>query len=367
MIRTTRLIVLAFVIVSSLSGCSKNETGLSQSQIEKLVLTARPGNTTPDIWASAIRESLVELGQPVDKAHVCAVLAVITQESSVSTSPKNRKMADILRKKISTFDSTKVLSFIIQKRLDQYAANGRTFRENMETISSEQDFELWYNEFTSAEITKPILLVFNKDINDLVTTIGSMQVSVKFARNYPKKPSNVGFGTIREILYTCKGGVYYGTAYMLDYKHRYNDWKYVFADYNAGRYASRNAGFQKMLADLSRKRIDLDGDLLNYAEGNNSRSVTYDTFIELLKNKGKEFDEGSVKKDFDQEKRYDFENTYSYKTLSYMHMKKFGSSIYAILPEIPLSSPKFTSRNLTTKWYAMRVKSHFERYMRRKI
>ena len=367
MIRTTRLIVFAFVIASLLGGCSKNDAGLSQSQIEKLVLAARPGNASPDIWASAIRESLVELGQPIDKEHVCAVLAVITQESGVSTSPKNRKMAVILRKKIATFDSSKVLSFIIQTRLDQYAANGKTFRENMETVSSEQDFELWYNEFTSSEITKPILLVFNKDINDLVTTIGSMQVSVKFAQGYPKKPSNVGFGTIREVLYSCKGGVYYGTAYMLDYKHRYNDWKYVFADFNAGRYASRNAGFQKMLADLSRKRIDLDGDLLSYTDGNDSQSVTYDTFIELLKKKGMEFDEESVKKDFDQEKSYEFENTYSYKTLSDMHLKKYGSAIYAILPEISLSSPKFTSRNLTTKWYAMRVKSHFVRYMRRKI
>jgi hypothetical protein len=367
MIRVNRFIVLTFVIASVLCGCSKNDAGLSQSQIEKLVLAARPGNTSADDWASAIRESLIELGQPIDKEHVCAVLAVITQESGLSTSPKNRRMADILRKKIGTFDSNKVLSFIIQTRLDQYAANGKRFRENMDSISSEQDFELWYNEFTSSDITKPILLVFNKDIDDLVTTIGSMQVSVKFAENYPKKPAKVGFGTIRNVLYTCKGGVFYGTAYMLDYKHHYDDWKYVFADFNAGHYASRNAGFQKMLSDLSRKRIDLDGDLLSYEDETGTPSVTYDTFIELLKKNGKEFDEGRIKKDFDQEKSYDFEDTYSYKTLSDMHMKKYGRTIYAILPEIQLSSPKFTSRNLSTRWYAMRVKSHYIRFMRRKI
>ncbi|NTW75202.1 MAG: DUF1615 family protein [Chlorobiaceae bacterium] len=368
MISTTyRSIFLTVVIALFLGGCSKKDTGLTQSQITKLVLTAKPGNKSADAWATAIRESLQELGQPIDKEHVCAVLAVITQESGVSVSPKNRNMADILRKKISMFDSNKLLRYIIQTRLDHVAANGKTFRENMDSIASEQDFELWYHEFTSSEITKPILLVFDKDIDDLVTTIGSMQVSVKFAENYPKKPANAGGGTIREVLYTCKGGVFYGTAYMLDYRHHYDDWKYVFADFNAGRYASRNAGFQKMLSRLSRKRIDLDGDLLSYEEGNDSRSETYDTFVELLKQRGEDVDEGKIRKEFEQEKEYDFEKTDSYRILSEMYQKKYGEPIYATLPEIKLSSPKFTSRNLSTKWYAMRVKSHYIRYMRRKV
>lgn len=368
MIRATRLLLFTFIFALLLSGCSTDqEQGLSQRQIEKLVLAANPHLDSPDIWARAIKESLQELNQPVEKQTVCAVIAVIAQESGFKTVPKNSGMPNILRKKIEGATSNLLVKELIQLRLDQHASNGNTFRENIDSIRSERDFELWYNEFTSASITKPILLVFNKDISDLVTTLGSMQVSVKFAKLYPKKPKNVGNGSIREILYTCKGGVFYGSACLLDYKHHYDDWKYVFADYNAGHYASRNAGFQKMLARISREKIDLDGDLLSYEDGKGSPSVTCFTFIDLLKNKGIGFDEEAVKKDFEKEKSYDFEETWSYKTLAAMHKKQFGRTIYAVLPEISLHSPKFVSKNLTTKWFANRVKGRFNHCMRTRI
>lgn len=367
MFRAQLSVFLMLIIALFMGGCSSNESGLTEQQVEKLVHAARPGNPSPDVWARAIRESLIEIGQPVDKEHVCAVIAVIAQESSFNTAPRNSRMAEILKSKIKASESNEVIQFLIQTRLEQTASNGRTFRENIDEISSEEDFENWYNEFTSAGVTKPILLVLNKDISDLVTTIGSMQVSVKFAENYPKKPLNVGLGSLREVLYTCKGGVFYGSAYLLDYKHNYDDWKYVFADFNAGHYASRNAGFQKMLADLSRKQIDLDGDLLNYSDGGSSTSVTYETFVELLKKRGEEVDEGQIKKDFEKEKSYDFEKTDTYTKLAEMHKEKFGKTIYAVLPEIALNSPKFVSKNLSTKWFALRVKSIYSRCMRTRI
>jgi len=366
--RTYRFTVLTLLLTLFLSGCSRDqEQGLSQRQIEKLVLAANPNVDSPNIWARAIRESLQELKQPVDKETACAVISVIAQESSFKTVPKNSGMPNILRKKIENASSNIIVQQLIQLRLDQLAANGKTFRENIDSITSERDFELWYNEFTSASVTKPILIVFNKDIGNLVTTLGSMQVSVKFARHYPKKPKNVGSGSLREILYTCKGGVFYGTARLLDYKHNYDDWKYVFADYNAGHYASRNAGFQKMLANVLREKIDLDGDLLSYKDGKGVPSATYASFIELLKNKEIAFDEEDVKKDFAREKRHSFEKTWSYQTLATLHKEKFGRTIYAVLPEITLHSPKFVSKNLTTKWFANRVKGRFNRCMRTRI
>jgi len=366
--RAFRFAALMFLLNLFLSGCSHDqEQGLSQRQIEKLVLAASPHVDSPDIWARAIRESLHELGQPVDKEHACAVISVIMQESSFKTVPKNSGMPNILRKKIENASSNLIVQQLIQLRLDQHAANGKSFRENIDSIKSERDFELWYNEFTSASVTKPILIVFNKDISDLVTTLGSMQVSVKFAEHYPKKPKNVGSGSIREILYTCKGGVFYGAARLLDYKHNYDDWKYVFADYNAGRYSSRNAGFQKMLARVARKTVDLDGDLLSYENGKGVPSATYASFIELLKDREIVFDEEQIRKDFEKEKRYSFEKTWSYKTLAEMYKKKYGRTIYAVLPEISLHSPKFVSKNLTTKWFANRVKGRFIHCMRTRI
>jgi hypothetical protein len=368
MLRANRLTPIMLIVALFLSACSGiTDSGLSEKQVEKLVRASRPGTPSPDVWARAIKESLEELGQPVDKEHVSAVCAVISQVSAFSISPKNSRMASILRKKIKDSESNEMLRLLIETRLDQTASNGNTFRENIDSIGSELDFEKWYDEFTSASITKPILLVLNKDASDLITTAGSMQVSVKFAEEYPKKPRNAGGGSVRDMLYTCKGGVFYGTAYLLDYKRNYDDWKYVFADFNAGHYTSRNAGFQKMLGRLTHRMVDTDGDLLNYETGAPSPSVTYVTFIDFLKEKGVEFDENKVMKDFQQEKSYDFEESWSYKTLAEMYQKRYGRPIYAVLPDIPINSPKFVSKNLSTKWFANRVKERFNRCMRTKI
>lgn len=366
--RAKRFIAFALLFALFLGGClGKREPGLTEEQIEKMVLHARPNTPSADVWSKAIKESLEELGQPVDKEHVSAVISVISQVSGFSISQKNRRMGAILREKIKSAESNEVMRFIIETRLDQEASNGRTFRENIDAIESELDFEHWYDEFTSASITKPILLVLNKDASDLVTTIGSMQVSVKFAEEYPKKPQNAGFGSVRSMLYTLKGGVFYGTAYLLDYRHDYDDWKYVFADFNAGHYSSRNAGFQKMLANLTHRNVTMDGDLMNYEQGSVTPSATYEAFIGFLKKNAVEFDEARVRKDFSKEKSHDFQNTWSYKTIAELHKRKFGRTINAVLPEIPLNSLKFASKNLSTKWFAQRVKSRFNHCMRTRI
>ena len=368
MLKANRFTLITLIFALFLSACSGiQDSGLSEKQIEKIVRASRPNNPSPDIWARAIKESLEELGQPVDKEHVSAVVAVISQVSAFSISPKNSRMAGILRKKIEAAESNEVLRLLIETRLDQTASNGQTFRDNIDSIRSELDFEKWYDEFTSASVTKPILLVLNKDASDLITTAGSMQVSVKFAEEYPKKPSNAGGGSVRDMLYTCKGGVFYGAAYLLDFRHNYDDWKYVFADFNAGHYSSRNAGFQKMLGRLTRRQVETDGDLMNYENGDIAPSVTYVTFINFLKKKEIEFDEKQVMKDFSKEKSYEFEETWSYKTLTELYKKRHGRPIYAVLPDISLNSPKFVSKNLSTKWFANRVKDRYNHCMRTKI
>lgn len=368
MLKANRFIIPVLFLALFLAGCTEiRESGLSEKQVEKLVLASSPGNPSPEIWARAIKESLEELEQPVDKEHVSAVCAVISQVSAFSISPKSSRMASILRKKIEDAESNEMLRLLIETRLDQTASNGKSFRENIDSISSELDFENWYDEFTSAKITKPILLVLNKDASDLITTAGSMQVSVKFAEEYPKKPKNAGGGSVRDMLYTCKGGVFYGAAYLLDFRHNYDDWKYVFADFNAGHYTSRNAGFQKMLARLTRSMVDTDGDLMSYENGKPAPSDTYVTFIEYLIDQGMEFDEKEILKDFAKEKSYDFEETWSYKTVTELYKKRYGQPVYAILPDIPLDSPKFVSKNLSTKWFANRVKGRYNHCMRTRI
>lgn len=97
-----------------------------------------------------------------------------------------------------------------------------------------------------------------------VHTGGPMQVSIAFAEQhtsgYPWKMA----GTVRQEVFSRRGGLWFGTYHLLNYPANYSAPIFRFADFNAGWYASRNAAFQNAVSKASGVKLAMDGDLILY-------------------------------------------------------------------------------------------------------
>ena len=156
-----------------------------------------------------------------------------------------------------------------------------------------------------------------------IDTIGSMQVWVYFAletaklRCWPPMSLDDVY-VLRDELYTRHGGMYYGVLLLLGYETGYDKKLYRFADFNAGRYSSRNAAFQSQIAELSGSALAADGDLLLYDKSGKvggGVSNTEKALRAVLKSSNFELTDEDIRKDLLREKDNDFVQTLTYSAL----------------------------------------------------
>jgi hypothetical protein len=184
-----------------------------------------------------------------------------------------------------------------------------------------------------------------------------MQVSISFAESqvkahkYPYPLSD----DVRREVFTRRGGLYFGIAHLLDYPVSYDSMLYRFADFNAGRYASRNAAFQQAVGSLTQTRLALDGDLLR--EGSSEPSQTELAVRKLSDRLG--LGERQIRRDLERGTEYEFEETELYRKVFELADAR-GPAPRAVVPSIRLQSVKIT-RKLTTDWYARRVDDRYRR------
>jgi hypothetical protein len=354
-------------IVALLVGCAQpgrmaEPSGLGPSAAREAILRVLPANVEDRAgWATDIHAALATLELPSTPDNLCAVIAVTEQESSFRADPAVPGLPAIAWKEIDRrAESAGVPKVALRAALALKSPDGRSYAERIDTVKTERQLSEIFEDFIGMV---PLGKSFFASRNP-VRTGGPMQVSIAFAeahaetRKYPYPIRD----SLRREVFTRRGGLYFGTAHLLDYGAPYDKLLYRFADFNAGRYASRNAAFQQALGVASGLSIRPDGDLLPHA-ADAPRGETERAAATLAGRLG--LSEAAIRRDLERGEQAGFEKTELYqRVFTYAEKLDRRTLPRAVVPRIDLQSPKFT-RKLTTEWFATRVDQRLQRCLAR--
>ncbi len=322
---------------------------LARAQIRARIPAAASNR---DGWAIDMFAAFEALEVRPTTRNICAVVAVIQQESGFQVDPVVPGLPAMARREIDDRAGRyHIPEMVVNLALSARSPDGRSYAERLRQARTERALSEMFEDFIG---TVPLGRQLFADLNP-VRTGGPMQVGIAFAESHVKTtkyPYPLTDGVRREV-FTRRGGLYFGIAHLLDYPVSYDSMLYRFADFNAGHYASRNAAFQQAVSSLSRTRLAIDGDLLR--EGSSEPSQT-----ELAVRKlGIELDERQIRRDLERGTAHEFEETDLYRKVFELADAR-GAAPRALVPSIRLQSVKI-SRKLTTDWFARRVDDRYRR------
>ncbi len=363
--RLLRQATVLIVGIALLAGCDGSATRPSPEQTRRTLERLMPRHVKERAaWAQDIQAAFAALDLEPSTSNLCAVIAVTDQESNFSPQPKVPGLGRIARKEIEARAERKhVPLFLVRAALQLESPDGRTWDQRIAAVETEKELSDLYEELIAKVPMGRRLLA---DANP-VRTGGPMQVSIAFAeahaddRAYPFAHA----GSNRHEVFTRRGGMYFGIAHLLDYPASYEKPIHRFADFNAGRYASRNAAFQNAVSVATGMPLDLDGDLIRHRRikagdglGDTERAVR--TLAPKLG-----MDHAQIRRALSNAHRHDFEDSALYTRVFEIAEKRKGKPLpRAMLPRIRLESPKIT-RRLTTAWFANRVDKRYRDCMAR--
>jgi hypothetical protein len=305
-------------------------------------------------WATDIYAAFAAMEIAPTPENICAVVAITEQESSFRTDPQVPGLARIAWKEIEKQrERSGIPKVVVWGALALPSPNGKSYSTRLDAVKTERELSEIFEDFIGMV---PLGKTFFADRNP-VRTGGPMQVSIAFAeahvavRPYPYTVPT----TIRHEVFKRRGGMYFGIAHLLDYPASYETPLYRFADFNAGRYSSRNAGFQSAVTLLTGVPLALDGDLLRYVQGEPVKEAGATERALRALAKRLKMNNGEIRRDLELGRASDFERSRLYFRLFVLADAAAGRSVpRAVLPRIELKSPKIT-RKLTTEWFAQRV------------
>lgn len=359
--------VAAWLAAVLLAGCAvpgrmAEPQGMGPTEAREAILRVLPERLDDRAgWAADIHAALATLELPSTPENLCAVMAVTEQESGYRADPAVPGLATIAWKEIERrADATGVPMLAVRAALALPSTGGRSYAERIDAVKTERQLSEVFEDFIAMV---PLGRSFLAERNP-VRTGGPMQVSITFAEDHAKtRPYPYAVKeSIRREVFTRRGGLYFGAAHLLAYEAPYDQMIHRFADFNAGRWASRNAAFQNALAVASGLPVTLDGDLLPRA-ADAPRGETERAALTLAARLG--VAESSIRRDLQRGEQPGFDKTALYeRVFAYAEQLDRRTLPRAVLPKIDLHSPKFT-RKLTTEWFARRVDERHRRCLAR--
>jgi hypothetical protein len=364
--RPSRVLAPVFATAVLLAACTVQQPpqpSRSPEEIRAQIVHLMPARVSDRSgWAADIQAAFAAQRIDPSTQNLCATLAVAAQESGFIV---DAPVPDLGRIALAEIDRRAgehhVPAFLVHAALRIASHDGKSYEQRLAAARTEQDLSRIYEEFiASVPLGKRL---FEGD--NPIRTVGPMQVSVDFAAQYRQAhpypyPMH---GTIRDELFTRRGGVYFGIAHLLDYPTSYTRPLYRFADYNAGHYASRNAAFQQAVTIASGIPLALDGDVVRYDQGENAIGNTEVAVRSLAGNI--DLTDAQIHRSLQQGESIDFEHATLYERVYNLAEQRAHKPLpRAIVPQIELVSPKIT-RKLTTQWYAGRIEERYEQCLAR--
>lgn len=275
-----------------------DEPTLNAEQIRKALPNRVQDRTA---WAQDMYDITDQLGIAQTKQNICSIVAVVDQESNFVADPQVPGLGEKAVKEVQTRLDEKfkeklgdgiggTIAGYFEEVLKTQPNPKDNYLSQMRRVKTERELDELYREifdymskhYHVSALTGAAKLV-GQDIGEKmnpITTLGSMQVHIGYAKDNKRQGGNIA--DLRTDMYTRYGGMYYGIHRLMMYQTNYDKPIYRFADYNSGRYSSRNAAFQSMLNDLTAAELSLDGDLLLYNKDGAPRTTKSESERELL-------------------------------------------------------------------------------------
>lgn len=351
---------LAATLLLALGSCPATAAVITVGETTRLIRASEKNVADANGWAIDLHDVLEAHNLEASRETVCAVIAVIDQESSFRADPEVPGLGAIAEKALrEKFSAVPVAGAMALRWLERTPSPDASFMARIRRARTERDLDLAYRalvDYAGKTSNLDVVMrlgLLNQLIEDRnqINTAGSMQVSVKFALEEARKakwlPMTLDDAyAVRDQLYTRRGGMFYGVKQLLGYDTGYDRKIFRFADYNAGRYAARNAAFQQVVEKLSGKDLSLDGDLLSYnKDGKLLPKVTdSEQAVRIAVTRSKlQIDAKQIRADLAREKELGFTGTRTYIALRDQYARLTGKPApFAILPQIALKSAKMT-------------------------